>query len=347
MFKPLFLILTFALFVFTACNQQAKTDYFEFDIPSHIEPFNQPTYNKATVKGVALGKKLFFDPILSGNNSVSCASCHQPNLAFSDGIALRKSAISGNMAIRNTPALFNLGFMDHLFWDGGVPNLEFLSAGPIGHADEMNQNLKVLEKELNASSEYKILFRDAFGIDSIEFSNVGNALAQYQRSLISFNAKYDRVGVDGFNGDEKAGYQLYKTLCSSCHTDGLFTDNSFHNNGIDSVFENDTVFGINKGRFRITKDSADMGLYKTPSLRNLGFTAPYMHDGRFKTLEDVLGHYSKVIKKSRTLDTRFSQPNFNKLLNLTKNEKLHILTFLNSLNDTSFIKNSAIGLSRD
>ncbi|MGB0429718.1 MAG: cytochrome-c peroxidase, partial [Bacteroidia bacterium] len=188
----LFIILI-GLASFMGCGKTSEPSPYDFDLPNHITSFNQPEYNVATVEGVALGKRLFYDPILSGNNSVSCATCHLPELSFSDGKAQRISELTGNRILRSAPPLHNVAFVDSLFWDGGAPSLEFLNAGPITHLDEMGQNLMELNNELNAHSEYPVLFAEAFGTEKIEFSHVSNALAQFMRSLNTFNSKYDLV----------------------------------------------------------------------------------------------------------------------------------------------------------
>ncbi|MFY0671916.1 MAG: c-type cytochrome [Bacteroidia bacterium] len=337
-----FYFLIILILLISSCSRSGDQDtLFDFGIPDYInEKIDEPKYNLTTNKGVALGKKLFFDPILSSSNNISCASCHMPSKSFSDGIAQRTSSLSGNRLLRNSPALHNVGFVDSLFWDGGAPNLEFLNSGPIAHEDEMAQDLGALVMKLNEHPEYPSLFKETFEVENFKFYEVSNALSQYMRSLTSFNSKYDQVkrGEATFTAAEQAGYNLYKAQCASCHTEGLFTDNFYHNNGLDSSYKNDTLFGIEKGRFRITFDSLDIGKYKTPNLRNLSFTAPYMHDGRFKTLEEVISHYNNAIKKSPTLDRRLVPKGEKKL---SKEDINSLLAFLQTLNDYQFTRNHA------
>lgn len=328
------------IYIMSGCSLPQPTVY-DFDIPKEVPLFEQPDYNVATTEGVALGRKLFYDPILSGNNTISCATCHLQQLAFSDGISLRSETPSGNRLERHVPALINLGWADKLFWDGGVPNLEFLATAPIQHPDEMDQDLMELNQELNADAEYSKLFKDVMGTDSIESSHVSHALAQFVRSLTSFNSRFDQFQAGegaSLTAKELKGYELYKQHCAQCHTEGLFTDNGFHNNGLDSVFENDTLFGIVKGRFRVTLDSNDIGKFKTPTLRNVALTGPYMHDGRFKTLKEVLGHYRYDIKKSSTTDD-FLLRDLEKLTRLTDNQEDALIAFLETLSDSTFIHN--------
>ncbi len=270
------------------------------------------------------GKKLFFDARLSRDKDLSCASCHVPSLAFSDGKALRTSK-RGRQLDRNAPALFNLAWMDKgLFWDGGARTLERLALAPLTHPDEMGMDVQKLPQKLRATGDYS---------DTISLQGILVALADYQRSLTSFSAKYDRVkaGKESFSEKEEQGYILYQQHCAACHAEGLFTDNDFHNNGLNAAFPTEAEHP-EQGRFRITLDSADMGKFKTPSLRNLSFTAPYMHEGRFRSLEAVLEHYQSGIQPSKTLDERLQRPIF-----LSEAERMALLAFLRTLNDSSFV----------
>lgn len=240
------------------------------------------------------------------------------------------------MLTRHAPALFNLAWAQNgLFWDGGAKNLESLSLGPLRHPDEMAADLHTLPAELQQIPDYPPLFEAAFGTDSITTAHILRALAQFQRSLVSFSARYDSVQAQKavFSSLEKRGYQVYQENCSGCHTEGLFTDNDFHNNGLDSRFPTDWE-NPRQGRYRITLDTADLGKYKTPSLRNLAFTAPYMHDGRFSTLEQVLDHYQNGIQSSPSLDTLLTEG-----IRLNASERRALIAFLKTLNDHAFVRN--------
>lgn len=298
----------------------------------------EPEQNPGTEAGIALGRMLFYDPALSENNRLSCATCHAQALAFTDGEARTTRGASGRMLDRHAPALFNLAWMQKgLFWDGGAKNLESLSLGPLRHPDEMNTNLKTLPAELAQQPAYPPRFEAAFGTDTITVAAILRALAQFQRSIVSFSAKYDRVqrGEATFTPLEKRGYAVYQKNCAGCHSEGLFTDNEFHNNGLDATFPTDWE-NPRQGRFRITLDTADLGKYKTPSLRNLAFTAPYMHDGRFKTLQQVLDHYADSIRLSPSLDERLKGG-----IPLTTSERRALVAFLKTLNDSSLVENEA------
>lgn len=298
--------------------------------------------NPLTEEGIVLGRMLFYDNRLSGNNRISCASCHRPELAFSDGKVLSNAGVSGKMLSRHTPALFNLAWAENgLFWDGGSKNLESQALGPLTNADEMYQDLKELDAELKAVPDYVIRFATAFK-DGINTSNVIKALAQFQRTLISGNSRYDQYirkeAGASLSKEELDGLKLIISKCSGCHSGELFTDNGFHNNGLDGYFNND-LEGIYQGRFRVTFNPADLGKFKTPSLRNVMVTAPYMHDGRFKDINEVLDHYQSGIKVSVTTDPLMNQNRGQAGIPLTTEDRKAIIAFLGSLTDQEFLTN--------
>ncbi|WP_456461102.1 cytochrome-c peroxidase [Reichenbachiella sp.] len=283
-----------------------------------------------TQAGVTLGKDLFFDQRLSANEQISCASCHQPEFAFSDH---KKFSLghSENALKRNTPPLFNLAWSASFFWDGGVKNLESLSFAALMNPDEMGVDLTDLCEKLNRNELYKEAFRTAFGIDSVSSAYISRALAQYIRTLVSANAKYDSVqlGLTRYNNEEQEGEKVFLKNCASCHTPPLFTDLRFHHNGIDQVYSSDHL-SLTTGRFRITRDSLDLGKYKTPSLRNLKYTAPYMHDGRFANLDQVLMHYQNQNTLNQNQDSLVS------LIKFSDQEKEDLKSFLMTLENPSF-----------
>ena len=335
-------VLLAMILITTGCNKP-DTDLvsgpYKLVVPSHFPPPDFETANPMTREGVALGRQLFYDVRLSGNNQVSCATCHDPAKAFTDGLALSKNGVSGTTLLRHAPPLFNLAWAGNgLFWDGGSTNLESQAFGPLTAHDEMAQNLYQLVDELNAAPNYAADFRNAFE-DGITSQNVVKALAQFQRSLISAGSRYDLYKLGHAAGhltaDELAGLQLVKQNCQTCHAGELFTDQDYHNNGLDANFENPDHEVIYWGRYRISYEPADIGKFKTPSLRNVGITAPYMHDGRLATLEAVLEHYSSGIQRSATLDPRLP----GKGLNLSDLQKKQIIASLHSLTDQAFIQN--------
>jgi cytochrome c peroxidase len=256
---------------------------------------------------VELGKALFFDTQLSSNEKVSCATCHQPQKAFTDGQSLSNLGVSGKTLLRNSPTLINVKFVPELFWDGGAKNLESQAVAPLTHQDEMNQDLRKLVLKLSQNSQYNQQFRQAFQTDSLTTSLILKALAAYQRTITPQKTKFDAWFYEtdsllGFPNPHKQqlsslelkGYQLFLLHCNSCHTLPLLTNHNFYHNGLDSIFTDESSEQVKLGRFRVTKKAEDIGKFKTPTLRNIILTAPYMHDGRFKNLDEVLEHYAKL-----------------------------------------------------
>lgn len=336
-------IITGLAFLSFSCSD--TDDIYQEALPLVVIPDNFPDFidsktNPLSEDGIALGKKLFFDKRLSGNNQVSCATCHQQSLAFSDGFALSKQGISGNALERNSPAIINLAWANNgLFWDGGSTNLESQAFAPLAHQDEMSQNLTELIEELNADADYPRLFNNAFGKD-INQADIVKAIAQFERTLISGNSKYDKYirkeSGGNLNEEELKGLELARKNCFSCHATPLLTDNLYHNNGIDADFSNTNHEGLFQGRYRVTNNSADLGKYKTPTLRNIEKTAPYMHDGRFKSLERVLEHYNSGVLASSTLDPLLIQ-NGSLGFKLSETEKEQLIAFLKTLTDYDFL----------
>ncbi|GAA4822179.1 cytochrome-c peroxidase [Algivirga pacifica] len=284
-------------------------------------------HNPSTLAGEQLGARLFFDPALSVNGKVSCASCHQPQHGFADTVAFSKG-VTGKSLLRHTPSLWNAKKQQALFWDGGARNLESAAFGPLRHVDEMgNQDLNLLLSRLKNKGDYPVLFKEAFGSDTITSAALVRALAQYQRIILPPKSRYDSVlqGTLVFSEVETKGKKLFERYCTSCHTTPDFTDYAYHNNGLDSQFSSDKE-GVYQGRYRITLDSLDMGKFKTPSLIGVSKTAPYMHDGRFKTLNEVLEHYRYAIKKSKTLS-----PLLNNGIPLSDEEQQALKSFLETL----------------
>ncbi|MDX5481940.1 MAG: cytochrome-c peroxidase [Hymenobacteraceae bacterium] len=303
-----------------------------------------PERNPFTREGVELGRMLFYDPILSASNQISCASCHQQDKAFSDGAALTTAGVTGQPLKRHAPALINLAWMNGLFWDGGAKDVESLVFGPLTHPDEMGQNLKELVQELQHHPTYPRLFRQAFGSDSVTSAGIARALAQFQRTLISASSRYDKY-VRGESGGklttlELQGLALFRQHCTSCHATDFFTDQGYHNNGLNAVFSAADE-GLALGRGRITRQQQDIGKYKTPTLRNIALTAPYMHDGRFATLEQVLEHYRSGVVPSATLAPELRQQNGQLGIPITPEEKEKIILFLHTLTDKDFTQNKA------
>ncbi len=302
---------------------------------------NQRPDNPVTVEGVALGRMLFYEKKLSGNNTQSCGSCHKQEFAFTDGLAFGIGE-RGLATPRGTMPIFNLLWSKSFTWNGGMPNLEEQLVVPITNPIEMNQDLNLLVNELQTDPNYPYLFKKAFGTDSITIPLIQKAIAQFERSIVSGNSKYDRYlqRTASLTNDEFQGSLLFADMqkgdCVHCHTiGGTFTNFDFKHNGLDTAITGST---IDVGRYPITKDGTDSMKFKTPSLRNIALTAPYMHDGRLKTLEEVIDFYDSGFHYNKNLDVNMA------LLpkkRLTPLEKKQIVAFLKTLTDTDLTTNKA------
>jgi cytochrome c peroxidase len=332
---------------------------FLADVSNQVK---SPDDNPLTKAGVELGRKLFYEPMLSANNTQSCATCHNPANAFSDNVQFSKGAF-GSLGLRNAMPLFNLAFQEskavdtihRFFWDGSSINLERQTLGPIENKLEMASDLKTIVPKLQANPIYPPLFKKAFGTDSIYLYLVQRALAQFERTLLSFNSKYDEFlktrNFNVFNEQEKRGYNLFYSEnnpvlsikgadCFHCHGQKYsfyLTDFQFHNNGLQK-------YPTDSGLYRITNLYNDIGKFKTPSLRNLAFTAPYMHDGSRKTLKDVINFYDSGGYSSPWVDPnigKHQKPNsqWGVGLGLTEEQKDDLIAFLLTMSDSNFVKN--------
>ena len=278
-----------------------------------------------------MGRQLFFDPILSIDNTIACASCHLPSAAFADP-ATQSRGVAG-LTKRNSMPLFNLAWGSSFFWDGRSPSLEDQALHPVVDAIEMGEDWEHVVEKLTRHPRYPTLFARAFG-DHLPISRelAAQAIAQFERTLVSANSKYDRWlrGEVELTAAERAGFDIFFTEqgdCFHCHVDPLFTDNEFHNNGLDMAPPDSGLAAISGRR-------ADLGKFKTPSLRNIEYTAPYMHDGRFATLEEVVEHYNTGFVRNRLTDPLLLiRPS----LELTPVQQTALIAFLKTLSDPSFI----------
>lgn len=281
---------------------------------------------------IYLGKQLFHDPILSRDSSISCASCHSQYNAFAHSDHPLSHGINDRIGKRNAPALMNLAWFDEFMWDGGSFSLEAQTLVPLTTDHEMDNDPNIIVTKLRHHSKYPEYFSRSFGDTTITIARILRAIATFERTLISKNAKYDSVmqGIATFTEQESRGYALFKQHCNTCHTEPLFTNGSFANNGlpIDSALND-------QGRFAITLDSSDIRHFKVPTLRNLLYSFPYMHDGRFKRLRDVIKHYSQNI------DMNDKQSDILFPLRLSENEETDLLAFLHALTDKTFIFNAS------
>ena len=307
------------------------------DLSAYLQTLPTPVYqyqnNPLTPAGFALGRQLFYDPGLSKDGTISCGSCHQQAAAFADLNRPVSRGIAGKSGTRNTPALANLRWNPNFFADGGVNHLELVPLAPLTNPVEMDGELPGIIRKLNRNPAYVTAFKQVFRQDSINSQQLFRALAQFTGELISVNSPYDqyqRGNTRALTADQIQGLLVFKTKCGSCHQPGLFTDHSFRNNGLDPEYTRRDA-----GRQLITHAPADAGKFKVPSLRNVALSAPYMHDGRFQTLAQVLEHYDNGVKPSATLDPVFAGDSPG--LALTSTEKTQILAFLEALTDPEFI----------
>ncbi|MBK9636747.1 MAG: cytochrome-c peroxidase [Bacteroidetes bacterium] len=301
-----------------------------FYIPDGFpDPVYQFQNNPVTPEGFALGKKLFYDPILSRDSTIACGSCHQQFVAFAHSDHRLSHGINNLLGNRNSPALFNIAWFPNFMWDGGVNHLEVQPLAPIGNPVEMDETMANVIMKLKRSNSYPALFEAAFGSDTITTQATMRAMAQFMGSMISADSKYDKYkdGKVNFTNAELSGLQLFRAKCESCHKEPLLTDMSFRNNGLDANFNKDA------GRAKITTLPQDSGLFRVPSLRNVVLTYPYMHDGRLEKLMDVMNHYHSGIQLSSTLDPLLSTGG----IPLTAMEKNDLITFLGTLTDYTFI----------
>lgn len=279
-----------------------------------------------------LGKKLFNDPILSLDRSVSCASCHKPEFAFADTTAFSKG-IFGTLTFRNTPSVLNMKSRPHYFWDGRASTLEEQALMPIENPDEMGLPLDSAIARLNNSEEYTRLFKKIYGRKPNR-KNLASAFAAFERTLETVDSKFDdwANGLIELSPEEERGRLLFtgsKAKCFDCHFMEDFTDDRFKNIGL---YDGEELKDV--GRFGITKDSADLGKFKTPGLRNIAVTAPYMHNGMFETLDQVMAYYNTpghFVDKPINIDSSLAKP-----LGLTPQERKDIVAFLHTLTDKAF-----------
>ena len=285
--------------------------------------------NPITPEGFVLGRKLFYDPILSKDSSISCGFCHQRIAAFAHLDHVLSHGINGLIGNRNVPPLQNLVWQQNFMWDGGINHLEVQPLAPLSNDKEMGENLNNVLQKLRRNAEYKTMFQEAFKDTAISSAQMLKALAQFTGLMISANSKYDKCirGEEKFTDAEQHGLELFRMHCENCHKEPLFTDNSFRNNGL----KPDTALS-DSGRARITGLAEDYMKFKVPTLRNISITYPYMHDGRFKTLDKVLryyaggsfyGNYDKSIERN---------------IGLTAPEQADIITFLKTLTDMEFLR---------
>jgi len=307
----------------------------EIKVPLGLPPVPVPPDNPLTEETIALGRRLYYDPGLSVDGTISCASCHAPQFAFSDKRPVSEG-VGGKPGTRHAPTVINSAYSALQFWDGRARSLEEQATGPMENPVEMAHSLDGVVKHVQADPTYRDLFKKAWGTDEINIDLIAKSLASFERTVIAGDSAFDRFFYghepQAMSPEAQRGMKIFvnpkKGNCATCHTLGkeysLFTDNKFHNLGIGA----DTRGNLNdQGRYAVTKNDEDMGAFKTPSLRNLTNRGPYMHDGSFRTVKDALGHYigggnwnSHLDKQIHSLDV------------LTFDERDELLAFLDALN---------------
>lgn len=279
-----------------------------------------------------LGRYLFYDPILSIDSSTSCATCHQQFSAFSHIDHALSHGVAGRIGKRNVPALQNLAWQTSYMWDGAIENLDMQSISPITGHEELGESLPNILRKVRSSAFYGKLFVHAYGSDTVSIPRILTALGRFCASLVSANSRYDRyiAGTDTFSMQERRGLEVFRTRCASCHTEPLFTNNQFASNGlpIDSALQD-------IGRSKVSRDDTDYYKFRVPSLRNIAVTHPYMHDGRFKRLREVVAFYS-----SPGMHSIYADPRMHAIGLLRDDERKDIIAFLLTLTDADFLRAS-------
>ncbi len=312
-------------------NAPAITTGNGIDVPEGFPPIPFPADNEYSLRRWELGKRLFYDPILSSDSTLSCASCHKAAIAFSDDVAF-STGVKERAGTRNSPTLTNVAYQPYFTREGGVPTLEMQVLVPIQEHNEFDFNIVLIGERLMQNKEYVAMSWEAYNRPP-DYFVITRALAMFERSLISGNSAYDRYyfqkNAGALTADEMKGMELFfspKANCSECHGGFNFSNYAFSNNGLYETY-------ADIGRKRLTNNDADLALFKVPTLRNIALTAPYMHDGSVKTLEEVIEHYNNGGK---------NHPQKNKLitpLQLTQTEKTQLVAFLKSLTDYDFVNN--------
>lgn len=331
-----------AVLILASCKKEIIDKVAEFAGFQKPANFPEPAYhfdtNPVTKEGFELGKKLFYEPRLSRNNTISCGSCHIQVSAFTHHGHDVSHGIDDRLGKRNAPPIMNLAWHTSFNHDGGVFDLDMQPIVPITTFEEMDETLENVLQKLKVHPDYPRLFAKAFGSEEITSARLLKALSQFMVMCISAQSKYDSVmrKETSFTAEEMKGYELFKQKCASCHKEPLFTDLTFRNNGIGIGFNGDV------GRYEITLDEADKYKFKVPSLRNLKYSAPYMHDGRFYTLDAVLDKYSTGMRYVQNIDPTLDKGNNIYGIGISDAERAYLKAFLNTLNDEHFIKNKSL-----
>lgn len=334
MLRKQIIVITVIFAGIIACKKTVEADVFKGfkKQPYFPEPAYHFDTNPVTKAGFELGRKLFYETMLSADSTISCASCHIQTAAFTHHGHAQSHGIYDRLGTRNSPPIMNLAWSSTYMWDGGIADLDLQPVAPITNPVEMDATMDMVLKRLKAQPAYVSMFQQAFSTD-VTTASFLKALSQFMVMCVSDNSKYDQVmrNETSFTAQEKEGYNLFKQHCNSCHKEPLFTDFSFRNNGLSPSMIND------KGRYLITLRQVDAYTFKVPTLRNLIYTAPYMHDGRFFELDAVLDHYTSGIAQIENLD-----PLLKNGLLLSATDKASLLAFLKTLTDKTMLLNTQL-----
>ncbi len=359
--KHITLVVTLIFVGFVACQSDEKEEkngnggadefnpkYVQIETPKGFgQPMPIPPDNPTTEEGIELGRHLFYEKKLSRDNTISCGCCHRQEAAFTDPGRRFSIGVDGREGIINSMAIINMLWQEHFFWDGRSHSLEHQAFFPIIDELEMDNTWEDVEQKLAATDLYPPMFEAAFGDKTITQDRITKAIAQFERTLISANSKYDRVKLrsnptESFTPLEEEGFILFELSergdCFHCHgatftgeTFAAYGSLQFSNNGLDRLAD------MAEGRYAVTGDPDDMGKFKIPTMRNVALTGPYMHDGRFNTLREVIEHYNEGGKMSPTIDVNMKHVNIG--LNLSEREKNALEAFLETLTDAEFVTN--------
>ncbi len=341
-----YLPLCLGVLVCAACSNGTDPDPTTYPPPTALELALPPEFpdplipvdNPTTVEGVRLGRMLFYDPILSADSSQACGACHIQEFSFADSLRFSRGVAPGHPeGDRQAPAIINPMWLPAAFWDGRQPTLEAQAGEPVPNPIEMNLPWSQATARLQRHADYPTLFGQAFGTDVITMDLAVKAIAQFERTMISVDSKFDRVnrGLEQFTAEQDSGFVQFfteKADCFHCHGPKLGTTHRFNNIGLDSVYTG----GVDRGRILVTGNQEDLGKFKVPTLRNIALTAPYMHDGRFNTLEEVINHYNTGGHDPTNQDPLVR---FGTGLGLSPQDVQYVIAFLNTLTDTAYVNN--------
>ena len=326
------LLILLVVIVQSCVKNESKAPMSFWEPPSWFPKVSYPEDNKFTLDRWELGKKLFYETRLSIDNSISCSSCHSPELSFSDNKAL-SPGVFNRPGVRNSSMLANIAYAPNLLREGGVPTLEMQVLVPIQEHNEFDHNILVIAEELSEDTNYILMALKAYESEVTPFV-ITRALANFQRTLISGNSRYDQYAyqgmIDRLSEEEIKGMNLFfsdEFKCSACHSGVLFTSFDFANNGLKEVYEDE-------GRFRLTHLETDRAVFKIPSLRNIEHTGPYLHDGSIESLEEIIDIYSEGGFSHQNKSELLNDP-----LNISNTEKQELIAFLKCLSDPTFLNN--------